>query len=184
MKKTIQTSSEEGRCRWNVARHVLERSTTRLKAISHYEKEKYTTFDALRIALRKIEKDKLLDEPPKHTKGTSKKVVAKLNMDDDGDDDEIKGMLKVITSRLDKLESGGNQQHQQQEQQHSQYGYQGGNRSLRGRGFRGNNSYRGNNFNRGNYRGEYNNRGGYNGRGGYQGNSYTGNQNTQEQGRT
>ena len=107
-----------------------------LKSISHYEKEKYTTFDALRVALRRIEKDNNLDTPPpKCTKGTSKKTISKTNDDKDDDDEGLKGILKSINSRLNRLEMGPQQY--QQPQSRSYYSGRG-----RGRGYRGN--YRGN----------------------------------------
>ncbi|VDI56915.1 Hypothetical predicted protein [Mytilus galloprovincialis] len=97
-----------------------------LKAISHYEKEKYTTFDSLRVALRRIEKDNILDMPTLKTttKGTSKRAITKLKNTDDDDDDDDKddydeqeegftGFMNVITTRLDRIETGM-QQHQNQ----------------------------------------------------------------------
>ena len=110
-----------------------------LKAISHYEKEKYTTFDALRVALRKIEKDNILDQPPKSVKGTSKKAVSKADNDDE--DQETKGILKQLTARLDRLETGW---------QPTQYDFRGRGRGNYRSNYRG--GYRGNRF-RGNNRG-------------------------------
>ena len=73
-----------------------------LKDITHYEKERYSSFDQLRVALRRIEKENHPDVDKKISKQISKKAVTEEKTEAD---DEIKGMLKQITHRLDNLES-------------------------------------------------------------------------------
>jgi len=137
-----------------------------LRDTTHYEKEKYITFDQLRVALRKLEKDNQIDQPAKPTpKATSKKAIA--NVDENKEKDDLKGILLQITSRLDTLEAGPGQSYQ-----HGQ-SYRGGGRgnfrgSYRGNSYRGN-SYQGNSYRGNNYRGNQSN---------YRGNSYRGNQPT------
>lgn len=67
-----------------------------IKAISHYEKERYTGFDDLRIALRKIEKEKEIELNGSKTAQVKQAVVQ--------EDNQIEGVLKQITHRLDNLE--------------------------------------------------------------------------------
>lgn len=67
-----------------------------IKAISHYEKERYNGFDDLRIALRKIEKEKELELNGSKTAQVKQAVVQEEN--------QIQGVLKQITHRLDNLE--------------------------------------------------------------------------------
>lgn len=68
----------------------------KIKAISHYEKERYTGFDDLRIALRKIEKGNEIELNGSKTAQVKQAVVQ--------DENQIQGVLKQITLRLDNLE--------------------------------------------------------------------------------
>ena len=128
-----------------------------LKDKSHYEKEKYTTFDDLRVALRKLEKEHQTDMPTlkSETKQTCKKTKQKKvndNEDVDEDDEDVKGAIKQLNARLDKLESGATgKQYQPFQRDFRNYGY---------------NQRRGNNF-RGNYRGRGRGRGIYTGQSSY-----------------
>ena len=72
-----------------------------LKDITHYEREKYQSFDSLRVALRKIEKENIQESEGKISKQISKKAI----VEDKPADDEMKGMLKSITHRLENLET-------------------------------------------------------------------------------
>jgi hypothetical protein len=58
---------------------------SKLKDITHCEKERYASFDLLRVALRKIEKENHRDVDKKSSKQISKKVLA-----------EKKKRLKII----------------------------------------------------------------------------------------
>lgn len=121
-----------------------------MKAISHYEKEKYTTFDSLRAALRRMEKDASLDYSPpvKSAKGTSKKAVTKTS---DSDDDDLKTTLKSINTRLERLETGTCKQQYFKHQGPGQY-----NAGSRGKSFfRGRGGYNNRRPYRGNNRGSY-----------------------------
>lgn len=74
-----------------------------LKDKSHYEKEKYLTFDDLRVALRKIEKDQQLEI------GASGKICKQecKQATPQESESEFGGILKQIHNRLDKIEAGG-----------------------------------------------------------------------------
>ena len=107
-----------------------------LKDISHYEKERHTTFDKLRVALRRIEKEHNLDHATPAAKATAKQAVPTST-----EESEMSGILKQISSRLDQLEAGQQQfarylpqqRHQGPQQQQQQYRP----RNFRGRGQRG-----------------------------------------------
>ncbi|XP_062571420.1 uncharacterized protein LOC134233469 [Saccostrea cucullata] len=66
-----------------------------LKAICHYEKERFKGFDELRVALRKLEKENEIDVGSR-TAHVKQAVVQEK--------DEVQGMLKQITHRLNNLE--------------------------------------------------------------------------------
>ncbi|XP_061171984.1 uncharacterized protein LOC133181512 [Saccostrea echinata] len=72
-----------------------------LKDITHYEREKYHSFDSLRVALRKIEKENQQESEGKISKQLSKKAI----VEDTSSSDEIKGVLKQIAHRLENLET-------------------------------------------------------------------------------
>lgn len=95
-----------------------------LKDVTHYEKERYSTFDKLRTALRRIEKERQLDHPLK-IKATSKQAVVTGEIDQS----ELSGVLKQINARLQNLESQQQDRYQhrqpyQQQQSSSQQPYQ------------------------------------------------------------
>ncbi|XP_062606710.1 uncharacterized protein LOC134268467 [Saccostrea cucullata] len=66
-----------------------------LKANCHYEKERFKGFDELRVALRKLEKENEIDVGSR-TAHVKQAVVQEK--------DEVQGMLKQITHRLNNLE--------------------------------------------------------------------------------
>ena len=111
-----------------------------LKDISHYEKERYTSFDGLRIALRKLEKEFDYD----HTKTKQSQATAKQAVPTTEDTNMTSTVLRQINARLDKLESGheSSQQYQQPQYRYQHRPFQRGYFRGRGRGYRGN--YRGN----------------------------------------
>lgn len=112
-----------------------------LKDKAHYEKERYTSFDELRVVLRKLEHDHLVEHQPptKVSKQTCKSTSEKKDEDDELD---VKAMLKQMNSRLEKVESGA-----QGKQPNFRNNYRG---NYRG-GYRGN--YRGSRGLSGYYRG-------------------------------
>lgn len=72
-----------------------------LKAITHYEREKFNTFDELRVALRRIEKENKLDEDISKKQISKQAVVVETEQKED-----FAGILKQITHRLDNIERG------------------------------------------------------------------------------
>ena len=73
-----------------------------LKGITHYEKERFGTFEELRVALGKIQKENKLDENKDSNKLISKQAVAA-----EGENEEtFSGILQQISHRLDTLDSG------------------------------------------------------------------------------
>ena len=72
-----------------------------LKAISHYEREKCSTFDELRVALRRIEKDNIMDEDISKKQRSKQDVVV-----DSEKKEDFAGILKQISHRLDNIERG------------------------------------------------------------------------------
>ncbi|VDI03961.1 Hypothetical predicted protein [Mytilus galloprovincialis] len=120
-----------------------------IKHISHYEKERFKTFDHLRVALRKIEKEHNLDELPK-VKATSKQAIAN-DMNEKEEESELVTTLKQINTRLEQLESRQHNKQQfkdqpnQQQQDTQPQPYQETFNQFRGRGYnrggRGNRGY-------------------------------------------
>ncbi|VDH90823.1 Hypothetical predicted protein [Mytilus galloprovincialis] len=120
-----------------------------IKHISHYEKERFKTFDHLRVALRKIEKEHNLDELPK-VKATSKQAIAN-DMNEKEEESELVTTLKQINTRLEQLESTQHNKQQfkdqpnQQQQDTQPQPYQETFNQFRGRGYnrggRGNRGY-------------------------------------------
>lgn len=86
-----------------------------LKDVSHYEKARHGSFDDLRIALRRIEKEYEFDKATsKSVRGTAKQAVASQESES-----EISNVLKQISTRLEKLEVG--EHPRQQQYQRRQY---------------------------------------------------------------
>lgn len=72
----------------------------------HYVKDKCTSFDQLRVALRKLEKDFQSNNPHhKPKQQISKKDIINPEDETDDDGDDIKGMIQQINARLDALEA-------------------------------------------------------------------------------
>lgn len=123
-----------------------------LKDVSHYEKERFATFDNLRTALRRIEKEHQLDQPAKMKPTIKQAVVTET-------ESELTGILKQINTRLEKLETQQNNEQQCQQQQHQNphqqpYQYPRFSRySFRGRGQPRGDRYRGRGYGRGFTRG-------------------------------
>ena len=110
-------------------------SNPAIKDISHFEKEQHKNFDALRIALRKLEKEYQVDHPTR--KVTVKQAISSNK------ESEFSGVLKQVNTRLEQLESieqtvyMGRGQYQQRCINQGSQRYQGWN-NYRGRGgFRG-----------------------------------------------
>lgn len=113
-----------------------------IKDISHFEKERYKNFDALRIALRKLEKEYHVDHPTR--KITIKQAVTTSKEDES----EFSGVLKQINTRLEQLESnqqtmfigrGQDQKNRfnQGPQRYQRWNNYRGRGGSRGRGFQG-----------------------------------------------